>query len=266
MKKTGIIALFLLLFAGALYAADEPAAQAESEDTGFGLSWSVDYYSTYLFRGTYFYGNGKDGSNGAFYPAFSWEIFGSGLSLGIAAEISDQWVVDGVKGQGFNNQSADFGLDYSHTFGELVTLDLGAWYWWYYNTKDAIGDDWSMITVQAKVSFDVILQPFICVCYDMYPFVSEFKDFYVQVGIGHDFELHKYVTLNLGLSGGFYHYKSSDIMGISDVQGTIGTTVEYKGASFYGSFNLVVVPFNNFITKGDDRVRYFANLGASYSL
>ena len=70
--------------------AQEKKDGSEKKAEPIGLSFGIDYYSNYLWRGTKFF-NG----DGAFIPKVAWNVLGSGLVLSVAGEISSSWVFNG---------------------------------------------------------------------------------------------------------------------------------------------------------------------------
>lgn len=150
MKKLFFVLTTVMMIAsslGAQEAVEESKAPAREPA---GISIGVDYYSHYLWRGTRFFG-----SDGAFIPALSWDVMGSGLTLGMSMELSASYFFEGFQHkpkkyyytdagipykkqlklirEGYLNHSLDFGADYSHTFSDAVTLGISVWYYWYFN-------------------------------------------------------------------------------------------------------------------------------------
>ena len=64
--------------------------EAVKEDDALGLDFSINYYSKYIWRGIDFYAG-----DGYFYPSISWEPFGSGFKVTVAAEVASSWVFNG---------------------------------------------------------------------------------------------------------------------------------------------------------------------------
>jgi hypothetical protein len=250
------------------YSQEKAAGAAESgEAKGIGLSVGLTYYSNYLWRGTYFYGG-----EGAFSPSAAWEIFSTGLTLSIAGEFAADYFFesDGRKSTGFDFHSVDFGLDYSHTFADLVTLGAGLWYWHYFNSKDALGVDASFLTATVSLGFEVLLSPFIAFTYDYYvdrDFCVDGenkKDFYLQAGIGHEFEITPEVAVSLGLAAGYYHARSIRAFGISDIDAFVGLAFSKGILSLSSEFHYVAVPMKEFYAGGDVH-RWYATFGAALS-
>ena len=106
MKKLLLALIAVLAISGYLFAQNaggkkeavkgkEVAAkekeEAAEEDSSIGLDFSINYYTKYIWRGIDFY----DG-DGYFYPAIAWEIFGSGLTLSVGAEMASELGVQRV--------------------------------------------------------------------------------------------------------------------------------------------------------------------------
>jgi hypothetical protein len=239
MKKiTGILVAVLLLVSASAFA---------QEKKSIGLTLGMDYYSTYLFRGMEWM-NGE----GAFAPYISYDIMGTGLVVSLAAELAqnqtDAAAVDG--------QSIDFGLDYSYTFADLVTLSAGAWYWLYPEKVE----DFSFLTLSASVGFEVPLNPTVSYTHDFYFGIDEYTDFYLTASIGHEFELPKGVALGLGLSYGMYHIGSADdFRYLNDITASISLGFNVAGVDISGSLNGMYVPDESAIFKT------YATVGASYT-
>jgi hypothetical protein len=267
-RSATALALTVVLVSAAYSEEKEAAAAADNKSTPIGLSFGLNYYSTYLWRGTYFYGGG-----GAFTPLIAWNIFNTGLVLSAAGEFAADYFFegDGRNTPGFDLHSFDTGLDYSYTFADLVTLGVGLWYWYYFNSEDAIGADASFLTAKVSLGFNVILSPFISFTYDYYvdeDFCVEGKneeDFYVQAGIGHKFQVTPEVGINLGLAAGYYHATSIKAYGISDVDTSIGLSFTKGILSMTASFHYVAVPMKDFYTYSspNDIHRWYASFGTS---
>ncbi|MFC1669873.1 hypothetical protein ACFL20_05720 [Spirochaetota bacterium] len=276
-----------ILIAVIILSANVHAQEGESENTGkasnFGITCGIDFYSHYLWRGYYFYGG-----DGAFLPFVSYNIMNSGLIITFAGEIAASYVFDGKDNSytaGYENMSADFGLDYSRKISEPVTVALGIWYWYYPIEKT--GDiDTSFLTVTASIAVDVVLQPKLSFTYDYYPdkdvAPTRDEDFYIQLSIGHSIDLLKGVSMDIGLSGGFYRTKTlitdgsgnfKSVANISDITISAALKEEFKGVTLSQSFNYIIVPAKDFYSAGTegsnfnkDINRFFVKFGAAYSL
>ncbi len=313
MKKQVLAVLLVLTVAGVAYAQDED----ESSERSVGLTFGIDYHSEYFWRGTKFFSG-----DGAVLPYVTWDIFNTGLSIGVAKELSMSWFWNGfqkrpeeyyldsdgtwTKKKLKNNQdsyvwhSLDFGIDYSYTFDDAVTIGAGVWYWWYYNNKQssqlanpqneayglASGQDYSFLTATVSIGLPIVpfLNPEISATYDYYVPQKQGGDWYVSMSMGHDFELTDYVSLGLGLSASYYYFVSAEgyflyydsnqavqvsrttaQKGFSDITPSLSLTYAKDGWELSAGFNWLIVPAKSWY-KGDEVHRYYATLGASYSL
>ena len=278
MKKITLMALILLAIATGGYA---QGAQ-ESGPEPIGITARIDYYSTYLWRGTYFFGG-----DGAFCPQLTYNVLGSGAVASFIGEFSESYFFEGEKKD--RNQTAfayhglDFGIDYSHTFNEAFTVGAGLWYYWYFNSGEADASnstDYSFLTAKGFVRADMLpLKPTATLYYDYYTAIERGGDFYVTLGVSHEFSLSGEVTLGISLSTGYYYqntaetttYTGTEIIetpvkkGFSDISTLV--TLNYKKGSLgvFGGFGYVVVPAETW-HKGQDVHRFYATFGASYTL
>ncbi len=333
MKTAIFIASAIILFGVSSWAQDGKMETTGEERKSAGVTIGVDYYSNYLWRGTRFYDN-----DGAFIPALSWDVAGSGLILGVAMELSTSYFFEGFQrkpkefyfskedftpyrkklkmvNSGYVNHSLDFGVDYSHTFAEVVTFGISVWYWWYFNHRTArdlaipiikelntgyvLRDktvDLSFLSTVLTIGFDFVpfLMPEISFSHDWYTMEKKAGDFYVQLSLGHDFELTKEVTIGIGSSAGYYYYRTGEmtrfyidfdpttisfvnpskldqrmripiIKGVSDITTKIELAFSKGPISLNGGFYWVAVPAKSWY-KGDTVHRYFAKVGVSCSL
>jgi hypothetical protein len=236
----------IMLLAIAAFAAEEKKADPGKKTEPIGLSFSMDYYSAYLWRGTKFFSG-----DGAFIPKVAWSAFGSGLVLSVAGEVSSSWVFNGFskkpgkydyrvdssggitrKQLNFNHaayatQSLDFGADYSYTIKDAVTIGVGAWYWWYFNSRrareyarpqvDGLNRvsyvDISFLTTSLTIGLPVVpyVNPVISLTHDYYTGLKRGGDYYVTLALGHPFELTKEVSLTPGITAGYYFSTSTNL-------------------------------------------------------
>lgn len=239
MKKIMLALFAMMLFTGQVFA-QGAAKENEEEDKSIGLSFGIDYYSKYIWRGIDFY----DG-DGYFYPAIYWDVFDTGLSLTVAGEISSSWVFNGftkkpdkyyfedwslswiykkrkqVVDYAFANHGIDFGIEYSYTFENIITLGANFWYYWYYNSPYAREMAWTTIeslnmvkkwdtsyfSAGVNVGLDFVpwINPTIAVFYDNYHGYERAGDYYLQAGISHEFVLvEDVVTMTPSVTAGYY--------------------------------------------------------------
>ncbi|MBP7738919.1 MAG: hypothetical protein KA369_23315 [Spirochaetes bacterium] len=243
MKKLISSIVMAAFLAGAVYA-QEKKDDAEKKGDPIGLAFGLDYYSTYLWRGTKFF-NG----DGAFIPKVSWNVMGTGLVLSVAGEISSSWVFNGFSKKpgkyefrydssgnpirrklNFNHlayatQSLDVGADYSYTIKDAVTIGASFWYWWYFNSRNAREYarpqvdglntvsyvDVSFFTTTLTVGLPIVpyINPTMSVTHDYYTGLKRGGDYYVTLGISHPFELTKEVVLTPALTAGYYYQNTA---------------------------------------------------------
>lgn len=244
MKKLMITIAMLAFLSGAVMA-QEKKEDPEKKSDPIGLSFGTDYYSNYLWRGTKFF----DG-DGAFIPKLAWNAFNSGLVFTAAMELSSSWVLNGFSEKpgkydysidssgklvresdkynkfAYATQSLDFGVDYSYTFNDAVTVGAGVWYWWYFNSRhaseyahpriDGLGMkshvDISFVTTTVFIGLPIVpfVNPILSVTHDYYTALRKGGDYYVQMGLNHPFELTKEVALMPALTVGYYYNKTAE--------------------------------------------------------
>lgn len=265
MKKYISMIIMVFFIAGAALAQDNKE-DGEKKSTSIGLSFGLDYYSTYLWRGTKFF-NG----DGAFVPKVAWNIMGTNLVLSVAGEVSSSWVFNGfakkpgkyeyrydssgnpVRRQlNFNHvayatQSLDFGLDYSYTIKEAVTIGAGVWYWWYYNSRhareyarpqvDGLNTvsfvDISFLTTTFTLGLPIVpyINPTVSLTHDYYTGLKRGGDYYVTMGISHPFELTKEVVLTPGITAGYYYNNTAKLtrynLMVDPSTATLNTTASF---------------------------------------
>lgn len=255
MKRTLKVLLVLSLML------TSAAAVMAEEDKGIGLTVDMSYTSDYLWRGTDWYSG-----DGAFFPALSYDVMGSGLTVSVAAELSEDYIFDGTD-TSKDLQATDFGLDYSYSIGESVTLSAGIWYFLLWDT------DLSFITFTGSVALDFLpLTPTITYNHDYYTGTEDGKDFYITLGLSHSFELMKDVALDLGGSMGYYYADSTDQYGISDIDLSAGLSVTKGILTYSGGFHYVISPSDDFnkasvSASGDkDISKFYATFGVSCSI
>lgn len=267
MKKILILLMtFLILTTASLYAQEKDVANVEKRYIG--LNIGLEYWSNYLWRGTYFYGEGgANESPGVFIPSVTWNIFNSGFFIAAAAEVPEAWLFDGAKSLGYYFMSVDFGAGFKRTFIKLITLEVSAWYCWYFNSEyePSVTDELSFLTFAAGITIEWIINPFVRYTHDFYPLAKDFADFYIEFGLKPSIKIFKHVSLDLGAAAGFFYWESMNINGFSDIHTWLGFTAEGKGASFSASINYILVPTRKFYT-GDDMHRFYAKVGIGYTI
>ena len=175
MIVAGVLTLSIL-------AAGIPAAMAEEEAPS--ADFSVGLYSKYIWRGYEL----SDGSM-VIQPSLSVSYKGFGANLwanldtDLYGEDTHKWV------------ETDLTLSYDGSHG---MLGYGAG--WIYYAINADGDTDTQ-EFYATLSLDVLLAPSLTIYYDTDNFQG---DWYALLAIGHSFELAESISLDLGLSAGYY--------------------------------------------------------------
>ncbi len=310
MRKTLLMITATLFLSTALFAQDDSKKEekkvetkkvetTKSEDKSIGLSFGVDYWSLYIWRGQDFYSG-----DGAFFPWISFAVGDTGLSLGYAGEYSAETLGDdATTARGLN--AADFGADYSYTVKSgkksLVTVGVGVWYYWFYQSKTESGKeenggeeiDASFGSATLSLAIDALpLTPTISYTHDYYvdkDFCTDKKndqDYYINFSIGHDFEMVKGSTLSLGANVGYYNARSvsksgAEQRGVSDIGASmkIETTksTSHGDVTIYGQMNFTYVPYYRHYRPKvdgeyastdelDNKYKWWAAFGASYAL
>ncbi len=237
---------------------------ARSENIGF--SAGIDYTSDYLWRGMYWYNH-----DGAFFPNLSF-IFGD-VSIGYIGEYSEDYVTgkdssDADVRRSDNLHSADFGIDYAHSFSESATF--GASLWYYRFIEDS---SYTFFTGTFYITIDSLkVKPTIKYSHDYYQKSKKKKDFYVQFGLNRDFNL-KNTIFGIAVTGGYYRAASMDKKGFSDITTTVSLSTDIGNTTFSGSFNYIFIPGKDYYriisssgNSVNDRNRTFAAFSAAYSL
>ncbi len=253
---------FATIFLGILLLTASVNAEEAGSDS-IGLSFGVDYTSTYLWRGSYWYSG-----DGAVFPTVSYST--GDLSIAYAGEYSEDKITKkdtDVSNPGIGAfHAADFGIDYSYSIDKTATIGVGVWYFHFYND-----DTLSFATGTISLALDMMpLTPTITYNHDYYTDSKAKKDYYIQLGIGRSYEI-KDAEVGWGITAGYYNADSTEQKGISDVTATLSASATVYGVTFSGSFNWVYVPSKDFYeatiyTGTKDKNRTFAAFGASYSL
>jgi hypothetical protein len=293
MKKIFTLILAVMLTAAALNAEEKPAEAKKP----VGISFGLNYYSLYLWRGV----NWFDG-DGAFTPFISYDIAGIGLVLTITGELS----ASGVSTQQFprntysnifsySRQGVDFALDYSIAIAKIAVIKLNATYFLYPISKEylganyndmgnpnayqTVGWDQSDLALTAGIYFDGIpLKPYVSYTHDFFLGNSRFRytDFYIKIGVAQDFELAKDLTFTIGAYMGLFNNPSfnytraeaykGDKFGISELALTSALAYKIAGFTFTLGFTYINFPYpEKFEAAIRDMNRYVATLGTSYS-
>ena len=281
--------------------------KAQEEDSDIGLTIGLDYVSNYLYRCQYRY-DGHKGNGGVFSPYISYNVFNTGFSLGIRAEVSEMWfgsdTEEVISGQVDSFNTIGFNANYLYNYKDKVTLNLGTWYYRYkrYYDYDAGGLklyslDPSYLDLCFSVIVDMLpLRPMLVVTYSFFMDEKYYRgpdestgvygdgsykngNIYVQLGVGHSFELYDDTYLDLNAAAGFFDknafdnvifgHKSEDISDI-DLSAGVSTTADILTLS--ASFHYVIVPGTQYkYSHGrnptpKDIHRFYAKFGVSCSI
>jgi opacity protein-like surface antigen len=258
MKKTLLTLLAAAVLSSAAYAQATPPA--EPEDNSIGLSLALDDWSNYLWRGTYWFND-----SGAFFPLATYDVMKSGLKLNVGYELSEKYILDGTKDSTQvlkDRQSLDLGVAYSYTFADMIIADASVWY---YHMADKLNTYGS---AAFALTYKSMLNPKVTYTHDYYVDSEKKSDFYLQFGIGNEYEMTKEVKLAYSLAGGYYNADSVDLAGISDITLTVKPSIALGSTSIYSAFNAIYVPSKDFYMNGtvEDKLRFYAMFGAAYSL
>ena len=235
-----------------------------------GLTVGLEYAGKSMWRGISIYEK-----EGAFFPSISYDVFDTGLSIGIVGEIVDEYVLDLKATRELRDLNyTDFFVDYSNKFG-LVTLGVGAVYYRAWN------NDYSYSTGTISLTFeDIFLSPTLIYNHDYYfdsNLDNQAKDFYIQFGISHSFDLiQDAVSLDLGAIAGYYSSSldnDNKTSGISDIDLSVGLTVANGIVEYFAGFHYIIVPSKDYYYSLDfyggglkkDRSRFYSAFGVSCS-
>lgn len=261
--------------------------KAQGEERGIGLSAGVDYFSNYFWRGVDFYGENR----GVFFPFVNLNLGQTGLSLGYLGEYSSEVAGDGATDTEKLWYGADFGLNFSYTIAEAVTIGAKVWYYWYYNSADqnkkinANNHDESFATGTVSLAVDALpLTPTIIYNHDYY--IDDYEgtretgeDFYVQFQLSHAFRLTPQAALKLTAGIAYYNQATAELesnpeskkkKGISDILAAADLSVTAGGVTIHGCLNYAYVPdedwYRDATTGIPNKHHWWSGFGASYAL
>lgn len=280
MKKLLTLIAAVMITVSAVYAEEtkvETKTTTETtESSSIGLSGGVDFWSHYIWRGTNFYGDQP-----VFFPWVSYAVGETGLSITVGLEHGAERLGADDDANAFKVLSAaDFAVAYDKTLvKDTLSFGVNLWNFYFYESKsDETGDvDYSFSSLSVYFTVDALpLAPTITYTHDYYwdeDFCADKKnknDFYVVLSLGHDVELVKGSTLNIGASMGYFNARSlgEKVKGVSDINLSATLTTEAGGATLYGGFVGTYVPAPRFfrISGEDDKLKFWAKFGASYAL
>lgn len=295
--KTAIIAISLIT----AFAATELRAQ---DDSNIGLTVGLDYVSNYTTRGEQGFGLFWKPIGGFFFPYASFDVFGSGLSVTVRGEITEAYIGSSSEEREFAREYGtkhlnciDFNVDYMYSIEDVVTFDIGSWYYRYRTVPNSFGYyqglNFSYFDFYLSAAIDALpLTPTLTVTYSHFTDSAAYRndyidensgdtirgdgengDWYFQLGLGHSFELANATYLDLGAVAGYYYKramvpKSPDI---SDIDLSAGISTTKSIVTFTSSFHYIIVPGTQFKYRPDaDRTkdvhRFYAKFGASMSI
>lgn len=289
MKK-----IFTLVFTAAVFMITFAAAELEAQDSDLGLTVGLDYVSNYMSRGEYVFGN-PYAKGGYFFPYASFDVFNTGLTLQIRGEIGEAWIGGSSEEKELSKNmeemhSLDFNADFVYSVKEIITFDVGAWY---YRHKQGGLANHSYFDFYVSAALDAVpLTPTVSLTYSYFVEAAAYRgdsigdsdtvvrgdgkneDFYLQFGLGHGFELTTATYLDLAAVVGFsrnraIQRKSDDISDI-DLSAGISTT---KGiVTLMSAFHYVIIPGTQFkyYEIDDEKIkdihRFYVKFGASVSI
>ena len=269
--KLTIVTFTLTLF----FTAVDLQAQ-DDKKTEIGLTVGLDYVSNYIHRGMYYYSNNKNNS-GMFSPYAFYNVFNTGLSLGIKREMAEAWVWDNkdetrdvIRINVWN--STDFNINYMYDLKEKVTFNLGGWYYRHRKMHfDTFSINISYFDIYFSATIDALpLKPMFSVTYSYFTDKDYVRgwggehyniwgagfgkndDLYAQIGVSHSFLLFDLTFFDLGAIAGFYNKKAYDYrisadnfrkpIDLSDIDLSSGISTTSGMLTFSTSFHYVIVP------------------------
>lgn len=288
--------VFIAIFFTAVFAASN--LNAQNQNSGIGLKIGLDYISNYMTRGEYVFGN-TEAQGGYFFPSAFFDVFGTGLTLGIRGEIHEAWIGGRSEEKEFAGQirqlhSVDFNADYVYSIKEIVTFDLGGWYYRYKTPTSFYGEKYSYFDFYISAALDAVpLTPTVALTYSHYTnkaFYRGFRDdgsgnrvpadgkngdWYLQLGIEHSFELATATYFDLEGTVGFSRNnaiqpKSDDI---SDIDLSAGISTTQGIVTLMSAFHYVIVPgtqLKYYEKENGEKIkdihRFYARFGVSVSI
>jgi hypothetical protein len=256
--------------------------QLDATAAGVSYTAGFDYFSNYFWRGFDWYGEGV----GVFFPYLNVVLGDSGLTLGYLGEYPAEELGDGSQetGPAFpkNWYGADFGITYTKSVADTVTVAVKVWYQWYYKSakydKDSSDYDDSFITGTVSITIDALpLKPTLIYNHDY--LMSDYggtkeqaKDYYIQFQLKHVFQMTPEVGLTLLGGVGYYNYASAEysnvpeskaLKGFSDVGGQVDLAFTKGKVSVHGNLNYAYVPDEDYNLDGENKHRWWSGFGAS---
>lgn len=179
----------------------------------------LSYRSKYYWRGQWFYG----ASSGVFFPHATYA--NKSLYLYFGAEIGESLAFgeSGTNESGFGEAEKDWqGLDVGavKTFElskDLVDLSLGAWYFWYFKSKEIGNDNIDNSFADLRASFifkSLSLTPTLTYSHylrsdDKFSERTD-EDYYITLAISHAIDLDSKASFTITGDINYWHYASKE--------------------------------------------------------
>ena len=255
--------IFKLTLAAILLTTTIVYAEQKEEDSEIGLSFGLNYISNYIYK-YYSYYRGEKNNGGVFIPYVNYNVFNTGLNIGIKAGIPELMIGSRKEEETSAktrktmkyNQSIDFNLEYEYNIENIMTLGVGAWYYRFKTMQESAGLNFSYYDYYfyCRAAENIPLMPIFRVIYmteqshEVIP-TKKMSQLYAQLGISHGFELAKETYLDLGVIAGFLHNRlraqrddKHGINDISDIDFSIGLSTTSDILYFSASFHYIIVP------------------------
>ena len=270
-----------MLFAVTDLNAQTSKAQATkaTQDTKIGLTVGLDYVNNYLYRGQYYYTFGTMFNDGMFSQYAFYNIFDTGLSVGIKGEIMERWVWNEkeelLPGMTPDVNCIDFNINYMYKVDNIVTFSLGGWYYRYktIHNKDA-GVSFNMSYFDFYFSAEVDALPLslrLAITYSYYMDDNYVRgpgsggwapgpggwgygsgkngDLYIQFGLGHSLKIINKTYFDLDATAGFlnqnsyvFNLETTKSADISDIDLSVGITTTGGILTLSASVHYIIVP------------------------
>ena len=286
--------IFKLTLALIILSATIAVAKQKDENSDIGLNFGVDYVSNYIQRGWYM-NDGFQFNNGFFFPYVFYDLFNTGLSIGIRGEIpemmigtskedSDYVAIHPKKRTGKEQKKysrfIDFNLNYTYNLKELFDFSIGAWH---YHTETT--EIWPNVRNESYYEYyffinaiAIPLSPIAKVYYatmwghNWIP-SSERREIAVRLNFSHSIELFHNTSLDFVSEGGYTRrWHDRGILGdISDIDLSAGVSTTTGIITLSSSFHYVIVPgvtkkYNNYNLKIIDIHKFYSQFGISFSI
>ncbi len=225
---------------------------AKAEETSFiKAPVSVNYASTYWWRGVELNGKGV----GVLWPSAGLAFGDTGLSLSVAAGINTDSIAVNEPGDRKSAKTfheTDYGVAWSTTIADLVTIGAGAMFinYYYHDAADPNAVDPSFYEGSLSLAVNTVLTPKIEAFYDYYIDRNgdnpRDEDYYLRFSVSQDLINAEGFKLTAGAWLGYYNNAYFDAVGFSDAGIKLGTSKDYKGVTFASSVNYARSLSNDF--------------------